>query len=339
MIRTLKSIFLPLGILLAVAFTLFLANQIIGLYILARDISPLFGQIVLFGSFTLTIVLLGLPIVRFLRMPRPLTPPKHQSEVLRYQQKLAKRLADNQILASKGHSIKNTSDLPAAIEVLNKEADKVIRETATVIFLTTSVSQNGKLDAFTVLGAQMRMVWKIGAIYYQRPTLREILRMYSFVGASSFMASEIEDLDITRQIEPIASSLFKNVSGRSVPLIGPAATLIMDSLLEGSTNAFLSLRVGILTKKYCSDLEVFDEKKAKKDTLKEATRELRILSIEASGKVISGLVTATKNAGIDTLKTGWEGVKKTGQKVSKTIASPFSKKSKNQIHKLSDEIE
>jgi hypothetical protein len=328
MIKSLKAIVIPLGILLALAFILFLVNQVSGLYLMADRINPLWGQIVLITCSVIIFGLLAYPLVSFMRMPRPLSPPQKDAEVERYQQKLVSRLAGNSILRENNYKLKTTKDLPEAIELLNKEANKTIRETATVIFLTTSVSQNGKLDAFTVLGAQMRMVWRIGKIYYQRPTLREIMRLYTFVGTSSFIASEIEDLDITKQIEPVATALFKNASGRSVPLIGPAATIIMDSLLEGSTNAFLSLRVGILTKKYCSSLEVFDKKKAKKETLKEAAKELRFVSVDASAKVISGLLSATKNAGIDTLRSGWEGVKKTGERVSNTIKAPFTKKKK-----------
>ena len=102
----------------------------------------------------------------------------------------------------------------------------------------------------------------------------------------------------------------------------------MDSLLEGSTNAYLSLRVGILTKKYCGNLVVLDKKTAKNQALVEAAKQLKVVSIQASARVITGMLNATKNAGLDTLRSGWEGLKKTGQKVSHEVtnASPFKRK-------------
>ena len=326
MIQKLQSIFFPLLSLLAIAFCLFLINQISGLYLLIDSFNPTAAIIVLASVSIVSISLIVYPLLIFWRMPPPLIPPKNSSEISQYQNRLVQRLASNTILRQKNYVVKSPSDLAEAMKILDREAAKTIKETATVIFLTTSISQNGKLDAFTVLGAQLRMTWKISKIYYQRPTLKEIGRLYSFVGASSFLAYELEDLDITRQIEPVATALFKNASGRSVPLIGPAATLIMDSLLEGSTNAFLSLRVGILTRKYCSTLGVLDRKQTKKDTLKEAAKELRIVSVDASAKVITGLLSATKNAGMETLKNSWEGVKKTGHKFTETIKTPFNKK-------------
>jgi hypothetical protein len=328
MIQTLKKLFYPLIALLSLGFILFLFNQVSSIYLAADRIHPTLGWTVLSLLVLVIGVLIMLPVSQYLRLPKPLSFPKSERAIPGFQLKLLKRFQNNEVL-KKGNKIpKSIEELPAAITLLDKEADLVINETARVIFLTTAVSQNGKLDTFTVLGAQMRMVWKVSQIYYQRPTLREMSRIYGFVGASSFLAGEIEDLDITRQIEPVASALFKNASGKSVPLIGPAATLIMDSLLEGSTNAYLSLRVGILTKKYCGNQGVFDEKAIKSQSVREAARHLRTVSAQASASVISGLIVATKNAGLDTIKSSWEGLKKTGQKVGKGVSdvNPFKKK-------------
>jgi hypothetical protein len=325
MISSLKKLFYPIIALLAIGFVLFLFNQISTVYLAADQISPVLGWIVLS---LLTLIVAGLmlvPLYHYFHLPKPLVQPSNEEELILYKKKLLARLKSNQTLKAKSKTPVSLNDLPVSMQLLDREADKIIKESASVIFLSTSISQNGKLDAFTVLAAQLRMVWKVSNIYYQRPSLREMLNIYGYVGASSFLANEIEDLDITRHIEPVASSLFKNASGKSVPLIGPAATIIMDSLLEGTTNAFLSLRVGILTKKYCGNLEVFDRKEIKKLAIKEAARQLKSVSVKASGNVIASLIEATKNAGLDTIKTGWENLKKTGSRVSSTFKTPFSK--------------
>lgn len=56
--------------------------------------------------------------------------------------------------------------------------------------------------------------------------------------------------------------------------------------------------------------------------------------MKSSGQIIGGLLKATKKAGLDTLKSGWEGIKTTGSKVADNIAeagqkiNPFRKKEK-----------
>ena len=208
---------------------------------------------------------------------------------------------------------------------LDQEAQKIIHQTASAVFLTTSVSQNGKLDALTILATQSRMVWKIAHIYYQRPSLRELAYLYANVAGASFLASEIEDLDVTQQIEPVVNSFLKNSAGKSIPVIGPTANIILDSLLEGSTNAFLTLRVGNITKRYCGINEVISKKEIRKQSFLQATQQLKGIVMESSAKIFSGLLKATRQAGLETLKSSWKGIRETGSRVAENIVEAGKK--------------
>ncbi|MBV6641705.1 MAG: DUF697 domain-containing protein [Cyclobacteriaceae bacterium] len=327
MIKQFSKILIPLSILLIVGFVLFVINQISGVYLLVRSSSELYANILLAFLSILAFGLFAWPLVLYLKLPTPLNIPKNNKELAKYQKNLVKRLRSNQHLKRAGLIPKDVDMLPEAINYLNKEASKVIRDTANIVFLTTSVSQNGKLDAFTVLMTQSRMVWKIAHLYYQRPTLREMTYLYANVGASTLLASEIEDLDISTQIEPVLQSFFRNSAGKSIPLIGPTANIILDSLMEGSTNAFLTLRVGNIASKYCSCYEVTTKEKIKKLAFSESVSQLKEIVLKSSARIFTGLLKATKKAGTDTLKSGWEaistaggkiyeGVRKQGQKVT-----------------------
>ncbi len=335
MINSIKKLFVPVLILLALGFFLFLFNQVNGLYSLASELNPVFGKAVLALLVLVIGILIVSPFMIYFKLPKPIQRPRNEGEVKSYQKKVLERLKNNQILLQEGHLPNATEDLDAAIKTLNKKADEIIGETASIVFLTTSISQNGKLDAFTVFGTQLRMIWKVAHIYYQRPSLRELGYLYVNVGASSFLASEIEDLDITKQIEPVATAIFRNASGKSVPLIGPTAQILLDSLLEGSTNAFLTLRVGILAKKYCGELGYMDSSTMKREALKEAALQLKSITIKSSAKVISAILKATGNASLDTIKSGWEGIKQTGSKVKDEIVhtsqkmNPFKKRQRD----------
>ncbi len=260
-------------------------------------------------------MLVSWPILIYFKLPSPLKLPQNEVELKKYQKKLIKRLRSNQNLKTAGLIPHDAETLQQSIKFLDEEALRVIRDTANIVFMTTSVSQNGKLDALTVLATQSRMVWKIAHIYYQRPTLRELVYLYANVGAASLLASEIEDLDISTQIEPVLQSFFRNSAGKSIPLIGPTANIILDSLLEGSTNAFLTLRIGNITVKYCGSNEITTKQKIKKAAFRSAVSQLKEIVLNSSGKIFSGLLKATKKAGTDTLKSGWGVLTETGGKI------------------------
>lgn len=337
MISTLKKLALPVVLLLSFVFLLFLINQVSGIYLMASELNPVFGKVVLVLLSVISLVLIASPFVVFLKLPKPMKRPENEQELITYKKQLLKRLQNNQFLLGKDAIPSNVDELPEAIALLDEEADRLIKSTSKTIFLATAISQNGKLDALTVFLSQMRLVWKVAHVYYQRPSGKELLYLYGNVGATAFLAGQIEDIDLAEHLEPIVTSIAKNASGRSVPVLGPTATIILDSLMEGTTNAFLSLRVGILSKKYCNQLTVSTKREIRSSTLKEASKLLRTIAVESSGTIISTIINATKKAGIETIKNSWDGMVKTGGKVKDTVVdvskkmNPFKKKEEAEV--------
>ena len=86
--------------------------------------------------------------------------------------------------------------------------------------------------------------------YWQRPSLHNLQQLYTNVAISWLAAAGIEQIDLSQQIQPILNAMLKSPS-KHIPVIGNAAHIITDSILEGTINAFLTLRVGVLTKNYC----------------------------------------------------------------------------------------
>lgn len=328
MMSSLKKLLLPLAILVIIGFLLFLVNQIAGVYLLVHTKSALLADILLVVLLSLVSLLIGWPVVLYLKLPKPLKLPAREDELQAYRTRLIKRLAGNRLLKTAGLVPRDEDSLATAIAHLDHRAAQIVKHTATTVFLTTSVSQNGKLDALTILATQSRMVWKIAHIYYQRPSLRELAYLYAHIATTSFLASEIEELDISQQLEPVLSCFLKNSAGKSIPILGPTANIILDSLLEGSTNAFLTLRVGNVARKYCGCNEVQTRQTLRKQAFAEAASQLRSVVASSSGKIVSGLMKASRKAGTDTLKAGWDSVKHTGTKVAEGVkrVNPFQKK-------------
>ena len=135
-------------------------------------------------------------------------------------------------------------------------------------------------------------------------------------------ASTIEQIDISQRIQPIISAILKS-PGKHLPVVGNAAHLITESIMEGTVNAFLSLRVGVLTKNYC-----FPEGKTigelKSNSFLEASILLKKLVVKSSKKVVEGILKAGKNASVQTFKTSYEAIGKAMSSAKSGISGIFS---------------
>ena len=318
MIETLKKLGWTLGIGIFLVFILLAVNQTIAFYANLSTIHPVLAIVV---TSILGLVLAAAfisPVVLLLRLPKTIDFPDDESEVPAYRETMRKRLAKNSLVRAEGIDVSTPEGYEKAIHFLDSHARKVIQDTAASVFVTTAISQNGKLDALTVLVTQTRMVWKIAHIYWQRPTLRDMTTLYGNVAATALFASELEEMDISRQIEPVINSLV-NSPGRSIPVVGHAAHIITDSLLEGSTNAFLTLRVGIVAQKYCGKSEVLNRKFLRRNSFIEASGMLRSIVVKSSGKVISGVMKALKDAGKRSILSGIGAIGKATTRVSSSV--------------------
>jgi hypothetical protein len=322
MLKQLRSIFLPISILFILGFLLFLFNQVAQVYLVLLSVNTTLAYVVTIGLAGVFIFLMALPVVLFLKLPSPLSPPSSEAEVTQFRSRLKQRLTSNMFL--KQHSIR-AEPLENALAALNDEANARIKKTANTVFLATAISQNGKLDALTVLITQSKLIWDLAHLYYQRPSLRDLSRLYANVGAATFLASQIEEMDISEQLEPVIRSLFKGMTTQSVPLLGNSASIVVDSLLEGSTNAFLTLRVGIIARNYCSGQYFATRREAKLSAFKEASGMLGAIVVSASKNVIAGIVEATRRTGVKTVRSGIDAVMRTGEKIGGQVRKVGSK--------------
>jgi hypothetical protein len=71
---------------------------------------------------------------------------------------MRKRLSRNSRLV--GQKLLIQADIEAAFGTLDKEADLVVSDAASTVFLSTAVSQSGRLAGLVVLVAQSRLVWQ-----------------------------------------------------------------------------------------------------------------------------------------------------------------------------------
>ncbi len=269
MSQTLKKIALLLSLLLLLCFILFVVNQTFQVVELAGRVHASFGTFILWTLLAIYAVLLLIPAYLFLRLPRSLKPPISEDVpgFDAYVDTLRRRLASSPRL--KGLDLSNRSKIEEALAILDRNANEIIRKTAATVFVSTAISQSGRLDSFLVLSAQSRMVWRIAHLYCQRPTLRDLIQLYANIAGTVFMASELEDIDIHEQVEPVLSSTL-GAMAVTIPGVQLAASILVNSVLTGTANAFLTLRVGIIARRYCGSLIVAERRTLRRAASAEA---------------------------------------------------------------------
>jgi hypothetical protein len=292
--KTYKKIALFTSIFVLLLFACFVINQTAQIVQLAEKVNPTFGGIAFWTLLAVYGILILIPVVVFLRLPRSLMPPRSEEapEFNAHLEILKKRLISNPHL--KARDLSSRQQVEEALAILAQKADAIIQQAAATVFISTAISQSGRLDALLVLSAQSRMVWRIARLYYQRPMLRDLIQLYANVAGTAFLAGELDDMDISEQVEPILSSTLGALAV-TVPGIQLAASILVNSVLTGTANAFLTLRVGILARRYCGSLVVAERRALRRAASAEAAKLLGSIVKQGTGRVSKALWKASKN--------------------------------------------
>lgn len=284
--KTAQTLLLLGSGLVMLSFGVVVINQTAGVVTLAGQVHPALGTATLWGLIFCYGGLIGVPVVIILRMPRPLVaPPRDSGEAYEaYLAQLGRRLEVNPCVPIPPGALRTEADVKAALELLGARSDQVIRDMATTVFLTTAVSQSGRLDALLVLMAQSRMIWRVAHLYYQRPSLREMGYLYVNVAATAFVAGELDDLELHQMIQPVVTATLGTMGG-AIPGLQVFTSIAVNSLLSGSANAFLTLRVGMIAKAYCGSLVAQPRAKVRRSATAEAARMLSSIVKESGTRV------------------------------------------------------
>jgi len=289
--RTVLRVALFLSAFVVVSFAVFLVNQTAQLVALADRAHPLAGDVLFWTLLALYAFCLLVPAFLILRLPPPLVPPadEQSADFELHLQRLMKRLRRNPMLH--GRTITERAHVEEALAVLDRRADELTRTAGAQVFITTAISQNGSLDGVIVLAAQSKLVFEIARVYYQRPTLRDMLYLYGNVASTAFVAGELEDIDLSEQVQPILSSVAGSAAG-AIPGLQAASTLFVSSVMTGAANALLTMRVGVITKQYSRALAVPQKRMVRRTALVQATGMLGAVVMDGARRVWDAILTA-----------------------------------------------
>jgi len=316
MFKDLKKILLYVSLFVLAAFTVFVINQVASVTMMAYSVNPIFGIITLLLLVGILGGLLAVPIIAYYRLPEAISPPKDMNSeaYTKYLAEIKKRLNKNPYIIEQGLKIVTDADIQKAFAVLDKRANTIIKNTASSVFLSTAISQNGRLDALMVLAAQTKLVWDLTHLYFQRPTLKQLFKLYGNIAGTTFVASELDDMNLARYIEPGLSTILGTSVLKMVPGAQVAATIITNSIIEGTANSFLTLRVGVITRRYCTALEAQEKWSLRKSAGLEAAKMLGDIAVNCANLVSNSIIEATKSFGVGTVKNSSNMIFSAGKK-------------------------
>ena len=245
-----KKIIVVLAVVITVCLLSLIIAGVTSLISLAERIHPVAGAIV-FWSVCLAAGFFALYCaIAYAKLPAALVAPEEESgpKYDAYLQALRVRLAVNP--RTRSRPLATEEEIESAVGHLSAEADSIVRRTASTVFLSTALMQNGRLDGLIVLFTQIQMVGRIARIYVQRPSPRELVRLYANVAGTAFVASGLESLEFGEMVAPLAFSVVPALKG-GIPGLSGISALLVRCISNGAANAFLTLRVGEVARRYC----------------------------------------------------------------------------------------
>ncbi|AUD64492.1 hypothetical protein BK011_01925 [Tenericutes bacterium MZ-XQ] len=194
----------------------------------------------------------------------------------RLYKRVVKRLLDEPYLPEEEkaqllNTLSSKDELQASLnhafnKYVKKEINKRIKKHAKTVMISTAISQNGRLDFFTVIVVNLRMIKELVEMCGFRPSYKNLSKLTVNVFTTALIAEGLENIDIS----DVVPQSTMNTLGE-IPLIKP----IMGSVTQGISNALLTLRIGIVTRKYLfSDAKEITKEKIRRDALLEAAKML-----------------------------------------------------------------
>ncbi|NLY37173.1 MAG: DUF697 domain-containing protein [Tissierellia bacterium] len=306
--KTSRKLLLFSSIALGLLFFIFVLNQFVLLYDLLNRFSSSFALVAISSLGLILVYLLLKLILLWRKSSRLVIMPENPSEEEKEQYYLSmiEFLKGNKNIKTVNfddESLSKAALVDLGFKELDSLSNPVIHTNASQIFLSTAISQNGSLDSIAVLITLIKMVWRLASIYQTRPTLKSMGQLYMQVASVVFMARTIEDSDlIENQIEPIITTILGESFASAIPGMVPITNLVVSSLMEGSLNALLTLRVGIIAQSYLGMEKPESKSFIQKNASLQAFGQMGRI-IKTNGKLVAkSIMKATKNVASSTAK-------------------------------------
>jgi len=224
-----------------------IAKEFLVLYNQAAALDPIWGYAIILLALIFSGYFIILPAIRIWRLPQNIPPAKNingENDVI---EKRLKNFQNNPYLQKIAFNFAEISDDKAGydkiVQNLSKESDRLRRRDVSQLFYSTSLAQNGFLDAIFILSASVNHVKSIFLLYNGRVNNRDLWKIAKNVYYSMAIGgSEGVEYATDEIVSKFASDAIKGI---------PFIDKILASLADGLVNAILLTRISYITENYC----------------------------------------------------------------------------------------
>ncbi len=295
-----KKFFKYLFIASSVIIIIFLIASIISIYQFFYSFHPHAGYLSLAIIIILLIIFIIKPVMQAL-----LTPcfsldisKSSKSKLNKINYRKLKKVAKNIISVNKNVSEESKNKLREALKKeqktlsdtlksiydneIKKDITKLTIQRASETLLATAISQNNNFDALTTIIINIRLIMQIVVRCGYHPTYPQLAKLIIKVMRNALIAYTLQSLHLE---DIVINGINKLVKG-ALNII-PGVNEIAKSLTQGAANALLTLRIGILTRKYLyKEYSLQEEIRSSldnvilEDTISEADKDIDIVLTE-----------------------------------------------------------
>ncbi|NIR51563.1 DUF697 domain-containing protein [candidate division KSB1 bacterium] len=231
-------------------------RELAELYLLARSLHPVLGYGALALILGFVIYFVFIPIYRIIQIPKNYAPTTDREKAADIIQRRMIRFRQNPYLLHSHFDFSNIRDDDEGhsnvIEALQKEAERLRKRYVLQLFYSSSISQNGFLDAILILSSSVNLVKEVFILYHGRVSNKDLLAIAKRVYLSMAIGgSEGVEYATQELFSKFATEGFKSV---------PFADRIFGSLADGFVNAALLTRISLITENYCKKAFIDSER-------------------------------------------------------------------------------
>lgn len=147
-------------------------------------------------------------------------------------------------------------------DVIKGQLNAIMIKNAKTVLISTALCQNARVDMFTVFAVNINMIKTLVVKCGYRPNMKNLSKLTLNVLTTALIAEGLESISL----DDILPQSANNFLGE-IPFIKP----VMSSVTQGIANALLTLRIGMVTRKYLfKDGNVITKEDIRKQAFKDS---------------------------------------------------------------------
>jgi hypothetical protein len=232
---------------ISIFFIYIIIRELLELYFYAESIHPLLGYVVLALVLLAFTYFVFIPIYKIFTLPvnpGPAISKKDEDTLIASR---IKRYSKNNFLKEKQINVKDSNDIRKTYlqttQILEEECSRIRKRYVAQLFYSSSISQNGFIDALLVLSYSVNLVKEIFILYNGRVSNRDLWNISKKIYLSIAIAG-------SEGIEYVTDEIITKLASDGVKSI-PFIDKILGSIADGFLNALLLNRISYITENYC----------------------------------------------------------------------------------------